>query len=62
MHKDIKADNLLIDTAGKVKICDFAFAKLKMTSSSNSMTSHAVCGTRWPCVMLAICFTSPLSM
>jgi predicted Ser/Thr protein kinase len=44
VHKDLKSDNVLVDAALKVKICDFAFAKLKMVSQ-NSRPQHGPIGT-----------------
>jgi len=42
LHRDIKLDNILINAAGKVKICDFGISKV-ITDPEQTMSEQ--CGT-----------------
>src|SRR6266496_2705196 len=46
VHRDIKPDNILIDTAGAVKVADLGMVKIDEEDLSLTQTGHAV-GTPW---------------
>ena len=46
IHRDIKPENLLISTTGKLKLCDFGFARPVSARSESSRYTEYV-ATRW---------------
>ena len=43
IHRDVKPDNMLISFSGKLKLCDFGFAKI--VNKSEFLTEYV--STRW---------------
>jgi serine/threonine protein kinase/ankyrin repeat protein len=47
IHRDIAARNLLCDDAGRVRVCDFGFARLKRSQQSRGYTATTTGPIRW---------------